>query len=42
MTTGDMPERFTKMLNEMAAQEYRFVYGIKLNDLNYLMIFERA
>ena len=42
MTTGDTPAQFSKFLNKYAQGGWAFRYAIKINDLSYLMIFEKV
>lgn len=42
MTTGDTAAQFTKFLNKHAAAGWAFRYAVKVNDITYLMIFEKV
>lgn len=42
MSTGDTPAQFTKFLNKHAKAGWGFRYAIKVNNVTYLMIFEKV
>ena len=42
MTTGDTAEQFSKFLNKHAKAGWGFRYAIKVNNVTYLMIFEKV
>ena len=42
MTTGDTAAQFSKFLNKHAKNGWAFRYAIKVNNVTYLMIFERT